>query len=95
MESRDEQYRNLLITFAHIEEADKRFIRETMEVVSTGEVQEMEISTLLLVNRLFTQASRLQIFGIKDLILPQEQINRFDREMDGREIKNLEEARIQ
>ncbi len=82
MTRREEQYRSLLTTFAQIEEADKRFIRETMEAVSTGQVQEMEISTLLLVNRLFTQACRLQIFSLKDLLLSQEQISDFDREMD-------------
>ena len=82
MTTREDQYRSLLTTFAQIEEGDKRFIRETMEAVSTGQVQEMEISTLLLVNRLFTQACRLQIFSLKDLLLSQEQISEFDREMD-------------
>jgi phosphate:Na+ symporter len=53
----------------------------------------MEISTLLLVNRLFTQACRLQIFGLKDILLSQEQINDFDHEMDRRETKNGEESK--
>ena len=92
LKSREEQYRSLLTTFAQIEEADRQFIQETMEAVSTGQVQDMEISTLLLVNRLFTQACRLQIFSIKDLLLSQEQINDFDREMDRRETKNAEES---
>ncbi len=85
MKSREEQYRNLLTTFARIEEADRQFISETMNAVSTGQVQQMEISTLLLVNRLFTQACRLQIFSLKDIPLSQEQVNDFDREMDRRE----------
>ncbi len=93
MKSREEQYRSLLTTFAHIEGTDKRFIQETMEAVSTGQVQEMEISTLLLVNRLFTQACRLQIFSIKDVLLSQEQISDFDKEMDRRETKNAEESK--
>jgi phosphate:Na+ symporter len=36
----------------------------------------------LLVNRLFTQSCRMQIYGMKDLLLTQEQINQFDRAMD-------------
>jgi phosphate:Na+ symporter len=91
MKSGEEQYQSLLTTFAQIEEADRRFIQETMEAVSKGKVQEMEISTLLLVNRLFTQACRLQIFSLKDILLSQEQISDFDREMDRRETKNGEE----
>jgi phosphate:Na+ symporter len=93
MKSREEQYRSLLTTFAQIEEADRQFIHETMNAVSTGQVQEMEISTLLLVNRLFTQACRLQIFSLKDILLSQEQIIDFDREMDRRETKNGEESK--
>jgi phosphate:Na+ symporter len=89
MKSRDEQYRNLLTTFAQIEEADRRFIHETMNATSTGQVQQMDISTLLLVNRLFTQACRLQIFSLKDILLSQEQISDFDWEMDRREDKDL------
>jgi len=93
MKSREEQYRRLLTTFAQIEEADRQFIQETMNAVSTGQVQEMEISTLLLVNRLFTQACRLQIFSLKDILLSLEQISDFDREMDRRETKNGEESK--
>jgi phosphate:Na+ symporter len=92
MKNREEQYRNLLTAFEQIEEEDKRFIHGTMEAVSTGQVQQMEISTLLLVNRLFTQACRLQIFSLKDILLSQEQINDFDREMDRRETKDVEES---
>jgi phosphate:Na+ symporter len=82
MKSREEQYRSLLTSFTQIEETDRQFIHETMNAVSTGQVQQMEISTLLLVNRLFTQACRLQIFSLKDILLSQEQISDFDREMD-------------
>jgi phosphate:Na+ symporter len=93
MKNREEQYRNLLTTFAQIEEADRQFIHETMNAVSTGQLQQIEISTLLLVNRLFTQACRLQIFSLKDILLSQEQISNFDREMDRRETKNGEESK--
>jgi phosphate:Na+ symporter len=90
MKNREDQYRSLLTTFSQIEEADEQFIKETMNAVSTEQVQEMETSTLLLVNRLFTQACRLQIFSLKDILLSQEQINDFDREMDRRDTRNGE-----
>ena len=45
---------------------------------------------MLLVNRLFTQACRLQIFSLKDLLLTQEQINNFDRALDMKEILEKE-----
>lgn len=88
MEHGEEQYRNLLKTFAEIEESDKRFIRETMAAVSAKKLQEMEIASMLLVNRLFTQACRLQIFSLKDLLLTLDQINEFDRALDMRVISN-------
>jgi len=86
LEDREEQYHNLLKTFVKIEEADKRCIKETINAVAEGRIRELEISSLLLVNRLFTQACRLQIFSLKDLLLSQEQINNFDRALDMKEI---------
>ena len=42
----------------------------------------MGIPVLVMVNRLFTQSRRMQIFCLKDLLLSQEQINSFDRAME-------------
>jgi phosphate:Na+ symporter len=54
----------------------------------------MEIASLLLVNRLFTQSCRMQIYGMKDLLLSQEQVNNFDRAMDIKEIMDEEKKKI-
>lgn len=86
LENKDEQYRNLLKAFVHIEEADKRFIKGTINAVSGKQIKEMEIASLLLVNRLFTQACRMQVFSMKDLLLSQEQVHDFDRALDMKEI---------
>ncbi|MEN8134666.1 MAG: Na/Pi symporter [Thermodesulfobacteriota bacterium] len=93
LDSREEQYRELLKLFLHIEEADKTFIRETMDAVSDNKVREMEIASLLLVNRLFTQGCRLQVFAMKDLLLSPEQINDFDRALDMKELIEEEKAK--
>ena len=93
MESKEEQYRELLKTFVHIEQDDKKFIRQTLDAVSTKKIEDMEIASLLLVNRLFTQACRLEIFGLKDLLLTQEQINDFDRAMDVKDLIDEESAK--
>jgi phosphate:Na+ symporter len=93
VENKEEQYRELLKTFVRIEESDKRFINETMNAISEKQIQEMEIASLLLVNRLFTQACRLQVFGMKDLFLSHEQINDFDRAMDMKAIMEEEKAK--
>ena len=93
MEDKEEQYRSLLTAFIQIEEADNRFIRSTMEAVAEKKIQEMEIASLVLVNRLFTQSCRMQIYGMKDLLLTQEQITHFDRAMDAKEIIEDEKQR--
>ena len=54
----------------------------------------MEIASLLLVNRLFTQSCRMQIYSMKDLLLSQEQVNNFDRAMDIKEIMDAEKKKI-
>jgi phosphate:Na+ symporter len=92
-ESNEEQYQNLLKAFGKIEEDDKLCINDTLKAVAEGRIQELEISSMLLVNRLFTQACRLQIFSLKDLLLSQEQINRFDRALDMKEILEVEKEK--
>ncbi|MBU0485514.1 MAG: Na/Pi symporter [Proteobacteria bacterium] len=95
LESREEQYHELLRIFLHIEEADKDFIRETIQAVADNKISGIEISSLLLVNRLFTQGCRLQVFGIKDLLLTQEQINDFDRALDMKALIEEEKPRAE
>lgn len=93
LEVSDEQHRKLIQAFLHIEEADKRFIRATLGAVAENQIQELEISSLLMVNRLFTQACRLQVFGLKDLLLTEAQIRDFDRAMDTKQMIEEEKAK--
>lgn len=90
-ENKEAQYHGLLKSFVHVEEADKRFIQETMNAVADKKIKDLEISSLLLVNRLFTQTCRLQVFSLKDLLLSHEQVANFDRALDMKEI--LEEEK--
>jgi phosphate:Na+ symporter len=85
-EDKEGQYHNLLKAFVKIEEADKKCINETISAAAEGRIEDLEISSLLLANRLFTQACRLQIFSLKDLLPYPEQINNFDRALDMKEI---------
>jgi len=94
MGDRESQYRSLLATFVQIEAADNWFIKNTLNAVAGRKIQEMEIASLLLVNRLFTQSCRMQIYGMKDLLLSQEQVNNFDRAMDIKEIMEEEKKKI-
>ena len=95
VDDRQEQYRSLLRTFVQIEEADNRFIRNTQKAVADQKIHEMEIASLLLVNRLFTQACRMQIYSMKDLLLTQDQIHDFDRAMDMKELIDTEKMKLQ
>jgi len=92
-ESKEEQYHSLLKAFVRVEEADKVCITDTLKAVAEGGIKELEISSMLLVNRLFTQACRLQIFSLKDLLLSQEQISNFDRALDMKELLDEEKGK--
>ena len=89
----DGRYRSLLTSFVQIEEADNRFIKDTLNAVAEKKIQEMEIASLLLVNRLFTQSCRMQIYSMKDLLLSHEQVDEFDRAMDIKAIMDEEKKR--
>lgn len=82
IDDKEEQYRHLLAAFVHIEREDNLFIRKISKAVSERSIQEIEIASLVLVNRLFAQSCRMQIFSMKDLLLLQDQINNFDRALD-------------
>ncbi len=84
MAGKKDQYENLMSTYLQIEEADQRFIDNTLNAVTEGKIQELEIASLLLVNRLFTQSCRMQVYGMKDLLLSQDLVNHFDRTMDAK-----------
>ena len=94
MEDKQAQYQSLLTTFAQIEEGDNNFIKNTLNAVAGKKIQDMEIASLLLVNRLFTQSCRMQIYSMKDLLLSQEQVNDFDRAMDAKEIMGVEKKEM-
>jgi phosphate:Na+ symporter len=88
----EEQYRSLLNAFEQIEKADDLFINNISKAVRDQNIPEIEIASLLLVNRLFTQSCRMQIYSMKDLTLSQEQINDFDRAMERKETMAAEKA---
>ncbi len=82
LENQKEQYRNILKIFMQIDDTDSRFIKKTMNAVVEKTIHEMEIASLLLVNRLFNQSARMQIFSLKDLLLAEDQIILFDKALE-------------
>ncbi len=88
-----EQYSSLLRTVVHIEQMDKRFIQTVMKKVAGGVIDELEIASLLMANRLFSQSCRLQVFALKDLLLTEKEIREFDQAMDMKEFIDEEQAR--
>lgn len=88
-----EQYSSLLRTVVHIEQMDKRFIQTVMKKVAGGDINELEIASLLMANRLFSQSCRLQVFALKDLLLTEKEIREFDQAMDMKEFIDEEQAR--
>lgn len=75
-------YKALIKLFREIELQDGQFIKHTVAESSSTDFQESELSTLLLVNRLFTQACRMMIFSVKDLMLSTEKTIEFDKTLE-------------
>lgn len=78
----DAQYDAIVKAFKQVELLDDDFIQTTVETSCMDEKMEDALSTLFLVNRLFTQACRMLIFSWKDMTLSQEKSERFDREIE-------------
>ncbi|WP_446011874.1 Na/Pi cotransporter family protein [Candidatus Electrothrix sp.] len=93
MGNHQEQYRILLRTVIHIEQQDAQFVSTVMELAATKDVDEREISSLLMANRLFSQSCRLQVFALKDLLLRKEEIKEFDHAMEMKELLDEEHGR--
>ncbi len=95
LENQLEQYRGLLKSIVYIGQTDNAFIKTTMKTAADGKVNDLEIGTLLMVNRLFSQACRLQIFAIKDLLLSEEQVQNFDHALDMKDFLDETETKGQ
>ncbi|WLE95666.1 MAG: Na/Pi cotransporter family protein [Candidatus Electrothrix communis] len=93
MGDHQEQYRILLRTVIHIEQQDAQFLSTVMELAAAKDIDEREISSLLMANRLFSQSCRLQVFALKDLLLKKEEIKEFDHAMDMKELLDEEHER--
>ena len=91
-EKEESQYERLLIAFRLIENADNRCIKDTLQAVAEKKIQAMEIASVLLVNRLFTQSCRMQIYSMKDLLLPQEKVLLFDHAMESQKQDDLQKV---
>ena len=87
------RYLLLLRTVIHIEQQDAQFLSTVMELAAAKDIDEREISSLLMANRLFSQSCRLQIFALKDLLLRKEEIKEFDHAMDMKELLDEEHGR--
>jgi phosphate:Na+ symporter len=88
-----EQYRSLLRAVIHIEQEDTQFVSTILELAAANNINELEISSLLMANRLFSQSCRLQVFALKDLLLGKIEIEEFDRAMDMKELLDEEQGR--
>ncbi|MCI5127719.1 MAG: Na/Pi cotransporter family protein, partial [Candidatus Electrothrix sp. AUS3] len=95
MGDHQEQYRILLRSVSHIEQQDAQFLNTVMDLAAAKDIDEREISSLLMANRLFSQSCRLQIFALKDLLLRQEEIKEFDRAMEMKELLDEEQEQKQ
>ncbi len=93
MGDHQEQYRILLRTVIHIEQQDAQFLSTVMELAAAKDIDEREISSLLMANRLFSQSCRLQVFALKDLLLRKEEIKEFDHAMDMKELLDEEHGK--
>ncbi|MCI5124257.1 MAG: Na/Pi cotransporter family protein [Candidatus Electrothrix sp. AR5] len=93
MGDHQEQYRILLRTVVHIEQQDSQFLNTIMELAAAKDIDEREISSLLMANRLFSQSCRLQVFALKDLLLRKEEIKEFDHAMEMKELLDEEHGR--
>ena len=52
-----------------LQKDDRKFIKSATKATAEGRIKDLDISTMLLVNRAFNQSSRQLIFGIKDILL--------------------------
>ncbi len=76
------QYATIVKVFAHVEQTDNLFIQQIVKASSDNKEEHLDLSTLFLVNRLFTQACRMLIFSMKDVLLTQEKTIAFDKAVE-------------
>lgn len=69
-----------------LEKDDKKFIKSVTKATSSNKIEDLDISTMLLVNRAFNQSSRQMIFGMKDILLTEIELDFFEKLVDDAEV---------
>lgn len=64
--------------FKLLEETDQEFVTLTTQAIRGGHLGELDVSTALIVNRAFVQASRQVLLALKELLLTTEETARFE-----------------
>ncbi len=82
LEDPEQRYTKIMSAFKQVEDADNTFIEDTVKAVPGNLFPQMDLSTLFLANRLFTQACRMFIYSLKDLFLLQDKKVLFDKAVE-------------
>jgi len=65
-----------------IKSDDRKFVRLTTQAINNKQIEDISVSTALIVNRAFVQSSKQILLAIRELMLNQDEILIFDRAQD-------------
>ena len=74
--------RSILKLLKHLEEEDHNFIKHTTRAIENKLIDDIDVSTAILVNRVFAQSSRQLLLAVKDVLLSNQEVELFDNVQD-------------
>lgn len=69
----------ILKTLKQLREDDRLFVSLTTQAISSGLIEDLNVSTALIANRAFVQSSRQLLLALKELLLSQQEIDQFEQ----------------
>jgi phosphate:Na+ symporter len=78
-ESDEDKPNTILKTLAHLKKDDNQFVSLITHAIKTKQIDDIDISTALIVNRAFVQSSRQLLLTLKELLLTSEEVANFEK----------------
>ncbi|SKB58271.1 hypothetical protein [Maribacter arcticus] len=74
--------KSILKILKNLKDDDQYFLRLTTQAVSSKQLQDMEVSTAIIVNLAFLQSSKQILLAIRELVLSNEETQQFEDVQD-------------
>lgn len=78
-DNEDDKTEEIIVLLKQLRDSDREFVKQTTTAIAEQKIKDLEVSTVIIVNRAFLQSSKQVLLGIRELVLTHEELMQFER----------------